>query len=312
MEYLYTGLREEREIRVTVDQPFITTLSDELSQHPRRRQELLKQIGNLVKRTAVVYFTSFRYRVMIDESDADMLEQVLQATDLTSGLCLILDTPGGSALAAEHIVRICQQYSKGNFEVLIPCRAKSAATMICFGAKKIYMGQSSALGPIGPQIIKREEDGTTSLISARAIIKTYDELMEKAITTEGHLEPYLQQLSRYNATEIEELRVAEELSVDIAVRRLREGMLAGLPPASIRRRIALFLDPEVSKAHGRDIYYEEVQRAGLNVELIPIGNILWDLALELHTRADYYVCSEHSKLIESPMHHFAMSAPKED
>ena len=131
----------------TIIEPYITTLGNELSQHPRPRQELLRKIGDVIGHTAVVFFTSFRYPVMIEESDADMLEEILQVTDLSRGLCLILDSPGGNALAAERIVRICREYSAGNFEVMVPRRAKSAATMIAFGANKIYMTPTSTLGP---------------------------------------------------------------------------------------------------------------------------------------------------------------------
>ncbi len=72
---------------------------------------MLREIGRLVGRTAVAFFTSFRYPVMIEEGDADMIEEILQVTDLRKGLILVLDSPGGDALAAERIVRICREYS---------------------------------------------------------------------------------------------------------------------------------------------------------------------------------------------------------
>lgn len=289
---------------MTVQEPFISTLLNELNQHPAPRQELLRRIGESVGRTAVAYFTSFSYLVMIDDSDADMIEHILQATELENGLCLILNSPGGNALAAERIVRICREYSEGNFDVIIARRAKSAATMIAFSANKIYMGPTSALGPIGTQILKKEPDGTTNWYSAHAIIQSYDELMEKAIATEGHLEPYLQQLSRYDAREIEELRRAERLAADIA--------LMWLPPEKrLRRKLSVFLDVKGVMAHGKDIHSGEAQKAGLSVQLIRRKEPLWHLVSELYTRANYYVSSTHCKLVESPNHHFALPCPKE-
>lgn len=296
---------------MTPEKPFISTLLDELNQHPSPRQELLRKISEAVGRTAVAYFTSFMYPVMIDDSDADMIEHVLQATPLDNGLCLVLNSPGGNALAAERIVRICREYSEGNFDVIIARRAKSAATMIAFGAKKIYMGPTSALGPIGTQIFKKEPDGTMNWYSADTIIQSYDELMKKAITTEGHLEPYLQQLSRYDAREIEELRRAENLAVDIAVRWLREGMLPGTGEKRLRQKLSAFLGSRGTMAHGRDIVFDEAKKAGLNVELIRRKEPLWRLVSELYTRADYYVSSTHCKLVESPEHHFAAPCPRE-
>lgn len=296
----------------SVSEPFITTLANELNQNERKRQNLLQEIGKLVGCTAVAFFTSFRYPVMIEEGDADMIEEILQVADLRNGLCLVLDSPGGYALAAERIVRICREYSKGKFEVIVPKRAKSAATMITFGANKIYMTPTASLGPIGTQVLKKEPGGEPNQYSAHSIIKTYDELMENAINSQGHIEPYLQQLSRYDAVEIEELRTAEALAIDIATRWLKEGMLSKLSRTQIRRRISIFIKPEATKSHGRDIHYDEVQKCGLNVELIQRNTRLWRFCSELYTRADYYVCSEYCKLVESPEHHFALPCPQEE
>lgn len=248
---------------------------------------------------------------MIDDSDADMIEQVLQATTLPTGLCLVLNSPGGSALSAERIVRICRQYSGGNFDVIIASRAKSAATMIAFGANKIYMGLTSALGPIGTQVVRKEPDGTTNWFSAHAIIESYDELMKKAVSTEGRVEPYLQQLSRHDDSQVEELRRAEKLAADIAVRWLREGMLSGKSAKLVRKDLSVFLDPRGAMAHGRDIYIDEVVKAGINVHRMDRGESLWRLVSELYTRANYYVSSTHCKLVESPEHHFAAPCPRE-
>ena len=136
--------------------------------------------------------------------------------------------------------------------------------------------------------------------------------MEKAVDTEGHVEPYLQQLSRYNAIEIEELRTAESLAADIAIRWLKEGMLSNFSRDQIRRKISIFLKPEATKAHGRDIHYNEVQKCDLNVELVRHNTPLWRSVAELYTRADYYVCSDYCKLVESPEHHFALRRPQEE
>jgi hypothetical protein len=38
------------------------------------------------------------------------------------------------------------------FEVIVPHMAKSAATLICFGASCIHMGPTAELGPVDPQV----------------------------------------------------------------------------------------------------------------------------------------------------------------
>jgi hypothetical protein len=70
------------------------------------------------------------------------------------------------------------------------------------------------------------------------IVKTYDQLIKNAVTLEeGHIEPYLQQLSKFNAIHIEQLRAAQSLSENIAIESLRGGMLKGKDTAQIRERI---------------------------------------------------------------------------
>ena len=73
-----------------------------------------------------MYFTSFRGQGQIDDSDAEMLESVLNAEHDGGPLLLVVNSPGGQALAAERIVNICRSYSDDRFEVLVPHMAKSA------------------------------------------------------------------------------------------------------------------------------------------------------------------------------------------
>ena len=54
------------------EEPFISKLGDELAQSPKYRQELLRRLGKAIGRTAVSFFTSFTYPVMIEEGDAEL------------------------------------------------------------------------------------------------------------------------------------------------------------------------------------------------------------------------------------------------
>jgi hypothetical protein len=285
---------------------FLETLRDEINQTPKRRQELLCELGEVLGRTVVAYFTSFKYAVTIDQSDVDMLEEVLRSTKISNGLCLVLNSPGGDSVAAERIIRICRVYSDNVFDVLIPRRAKSAATMIALGADRIFMGETSALGRIDPQLVTIEVDGTSTVLPADVVIKSYDELLGKAASIDGHLEPYLQQLSRYDPREIERLRRAVRLAEDIALRCLKQGNFAGMSKQAIKKKIGIFLKPTITKAHVREVFFDEVQKIGLNVELIRHDDPIWGIVSELCLRADYFVSSDYCKLIESPEHHFSL------
>ena len=128
------------------NQPKAMTLKHVLSEvhqaHDTRQQlyiSLEKEIGKTGKSVKVVaLFTSFVFPVALQDFDADMLEEVLQNTNLNDSqeLVLLINSPGGEALPAERIVNICRTYSNGKFCVMVPKAAKSAATMICLGLIK--------------------------------------------------------------------------------------------------------------------------------------------------------------------------------
>lgn len=67
-------------------------------------------------------------------------------------IAMFLTSPGGSIEPAYLISKICKSQSKNNFIVVVPRKAKSAATLISLGASEIHMGMLSELGPIDPQI----------------------------------------------------------------------------------------------------------------------------------------------------------------
>ncbi|MFQ5421203.1 MAG: hypothetical protein ACE5EY_12675, partial [Anaerolineae bacterium] len=135
----------------------IQRVLNEQGQGHETRKGLFRSLETAFNRPVVSYFTSFTFPVMIDDGDADILEGLLQKTDLSTGLAVLISSPGGDALAAERLINICRTYSDTNeYWTIVPGKAKSAATMVCFGASKIQMGASSELGPIDPQLTVSE------------------------------------------------------------------------------------------------------------------------------------------------------------
>lgn len=79
----------------------IQRVHEEQYQGHETRQSLYKKLDNQLKMPLISFFSSFRYPVMIEDNDADMLEGILQKTDLSKGFILLLSSPGGDGLAAE-------------------------------------------------------------------------------------------------------------------------------------------------------------------------------------------------------------------
>ena len=80
----------------------------EREQSHQSRQPLLTRIENSLRCPVVTFFTSFRYPAVIQDEDADILEDIFRSADLSRGLALIISSPGGSGLAAERIVNLCR------------------------------------------------------------------------------------------------------------------------------------------------------------------------------------------------------------
>lgn len=284
--------------KVSSDIPIFGKVLSEEAQGPMTREHLYKELEGPkgLGLPIVAYCTSFVYPAMIEDIDADMIEGILQKCDLSKGFFLLLSSPGGYPLAAERIINICKSYSGvGKYNVIVPSKAKSAATMICMGAEKIIMSSTSELGPIDPQI--RTPDG--GVFSAFNLIESYEELFGQAVKASGRLEPYIQQLSHYDAREIKEYQTAVSLSEDIAVKALRAGMMGGISAKDIKKKIQVFLNPRNVKDHGRAIYAKEAIKSGLKIEVKNVRDTTWNQVYELYYRLNNVVSSKgFAKIIE--------------
>jgi ClpP class serine protease len=226
--------------------------------------------------------------------------------DLSNGLALVINSPGGDGIAAERIVNICREYSgTEEYWAVVPGRAKSAATMICMGASKILMAPSSELGPIDPQII-RNEDGKWRRWSAHNLVQSYNNLFNRAVRAKGNMHPYLQQLGRYDERDIEGWKADIQLSEQIATKLLQSGMMKGENESKIKKNIKVFIDPSAGTiAHGRPIYSIEAASCKLNIENIDVDSPCWKVLYQLYVRSDNYVSRIASKVIENGKDSFA-------
>lgn len=278
-------------------------VSEEVGQGARIRIPCYKEIERLFgdEFAVISFFTSFILEAAIQDADGDMLEEVLQNTPLKNRkLMLLLNSPGGDGLAAERIVNICRCYSPKGFSVVVPKMSKSAATMICFGANKIHMSKSSELGPIDPQIAIHDDDGHfKGYQAAHEIIESFEELMKKSTRSTGRLEPYLQQLSRYDARDVRRIKSAQKLTESIAIKCLKTGIFKKLSESKIREKIKPFLDPKFTTDHGRPIYHDVASSCGLAVELHDNQSEKWRAIWSLYVRLNYLVSTLCGKVVES-------------
>lgn len=282
------------------------SIQNEMRQAFALRKGLISKIGELFEdRYLISFYTSFKGGSSIDESDFEMLRTILLDSKKLKKrkIIFIINSPGGNPLAAEKIIKLLSEYSDNDYWALIPGTAKSAATLICFGASKIILSPISELGPIDLQIYPENDH---ALVPTHSIINAYDKLMEMGINLEDgkNIAPILQQLQNFNPTEVETFRRVNELASDIAAKVLKKGMMKSVAKKEIKKVINIFLDPETSKTHGRPIFESDISEVDkkkyFNIDCINTTEKKWQTINEYHLRMVWHMrVTGMGKIIES-------------
>jgi len=132
----------------------------------KARIRLIEQIEKKRNSHLIAYFVGDRNGVQAQiGEDAvrplyDHLLQINQEKDKKNGIDLFLYSRGGRVEVPWRIVSSIREFCK-EFNVMVPYKAHSAATMIAIGADNIYMTKKGELGPIDPSLtIAQGSNGT--------------------------------------------------------------------------------------------------------------------------------------------------------
>jgi Serine dehydrogenase proteinase len=115
---------------------------------------LIKRIEEKRKSRLITYLTGDRDGYSIASIQEDVLpkfDEILRRIGTTETIDLLLYSRGGATHVPWKVVALIREHCK-TFNVLIPFRAHSAATMIALGADSIVCGQAAELGPIDPSL----------------------------------------------------------------------------------------------------------------------------------------------------------------
>lgn len=101
----------------------------------------------------LVYITGDRpgMETQIHQEVLDYFSNHLDTFSLPQKISLFLYSRGGNTLAGWSIVNLIRQFCK-EFEVIVPAKALSTATIICLGSNKVLMTKQATLGPIDPSV----------------------------------------------------------------------------------------------------------------------------------------------------------------
>ncbi|MCL4547742.1 MAG: ATP-dependent Clp protease proteolytic subunit [Bacteroidetes bacterium] len=117
------------------------------------RISLYKQLEDYRNTKILVYITGDRpgLETQIHSEVLNYFTEHLDKINDSKKISLFLYSRGGDTLAGWSIVNLVRQFCN-EFEVIIPFKAHSTATLISLGADKIVMTKQATLSPIDPSI----------------------------------------------------------------------------------------------------------------------------------------------------------------
>lgn len=119
--------------------------------------------------------------------------RVLRKLPHDKGLDIILESHGGSIDAASSVASLCRERFS-DFRVIVPFKAKSAATLLVLAANERFLSYGAQLGPVDPQV--RHPENRTTWFPAHSIKdaleqveKTSDRVVKMAMADK--LDPFV-------------------------------------------------------------------------------------------------------------------------
>ena len=223
---------------------------------------------------------------MIEYEDPESFCNFLLGIDISKKkkILLILVTTGGYIEPVLKIINTLNYYGNGDFEVFIPNLSKSAGTVLCLGASKIYMGVISEIGPVDTQI-----DTGDSMFSAKDYCDSYDKIIEKISNFEIEKEneyvltAYFNQHDKFDNILLEMCEKANVRVKNLTEEILNNNKSYHKDPDKIEKitdKLTYgFLD------HSDVIDWKKAKAIGLEVETLNPDEILWKELIEIYERA---------------------------
>lgn len=131
-----------------------------------QRQDSIKAYEQATGRSLMVFWGPITPDIITPFADA--------VGDVSAGnpFDLMLSSLGGDGETALRMAAMCHA-DRNDFRVIVPDTAASAATLLALAAEKVVMSDTSAMGPIDPQIYLPARD---EYFPANGILEIVDDL----------------------------------------------------------------------------------------------------------------------------------------
>jgi len=252
----------------------------------KERLELYKKIEELRGNPLIVYYTSSRIdaggTIAGDVLD-ELVDQLEEISEDTQEIDLLIISNGGDPLTAYRFVSLIRSIVK-KINVIVPYNAYSAATMIALGADKIIIGKYGCLGPIDPQIMVKQENGSVQAFGYEDILSYWDfTRSEVGLTEQEHIkDAFLKLGEKVEPVSLGYAKRASSLSHALGQKLLMMHMKR--PEEESKAKSIVDQLNKSFFSHGHSISFKEIKDLGLNAEELKgdLEKYVWDVYMDIN------------------------------
>lgn len=278
------------------------------SPHDLVRRKYLRALSDRTGRSVIIYGTAWLENrpgvppdvISIHLGDLQGLMEACSNITESRQLDLILHSPGGSAEAADSMMR----YLRTQFDhvrAIVPLAAMSAATMMALACDEIVMGDHSQLGPIDPQFTIGTPEGPRGA-PGQAIEDQFERAKQELAATPESIGAWLPILRSYAPGLLAMCDHQRALAQEFAARALAEHMFKHDTNGEQKARDAAewFSDFSAFRSHGRRVGREEALGQGLKVTRLEDDDAFQDAVLTVHHAVQHtFTGTLCAKLVEN-------------
>lgn len=269
------------------------------------RQARIKQIQQASGCRLLCYTAGNGAR--INREDIIGIVELLHNVPRNSNIDLMLHTGGGDIDAAEKIVAILRTcVGSARFRVIVPDFAKSAGTLIALAADEIVMSDSSELGPIDPQFLKRDGEGNARWHSVLSYLNAYEALSQRLREAPEDV-PASIMISKLDYTTVVQFEAVKNRARKLAEEHLNRWMFQKRK-GNYTQIANELMDTNKWPAHGQMINWEDAQEMGLEVKYIEPAGEEWRAYWSLFC-LERLAVKDHENLFESDYASLPMENP---
>ncbi|NLY00493.1 MAG: hypothetical protein GXY83_30730 [Rhodopirellula sp.] len=259
------------------------------------RRAKMKALVTRTGRPMIIYAADFLGKgrgtpdVGIDFADKDGFREAVTGLP-AEAVDVLLHSPGGSAEAAESIVKMLRSHFK-SIRFIVPDIAKSAATMLALSGDAILMDACAELGPIDPQFQIPRGDGSVVMAPGQAIIDQFDTMEKKIKADPRSLPVHIPILQIYAPSLYQQAKNAIALSKNLVKEWLSAYMFADrkrTERARLASAVARYLgDHNKFKSHAKGVRLEDFRTINA-LKPVKISDLAEDAELHSLVRGLHY------------------------